>query len=264
MKKRILLTTNLIITFFIVAGFTAVVYNNTLTYQSLAENHLESIVSLADTDISKYIENTMDKPVMVSKTMANDVFLKSWLSREPENAQNEEYLNLLFGYLKAYQAKYNYTTVFCISCQTENYYYQDGLNKHLSRSDAHDVWYYNFLALDQEYDLQVDTNEKNNNSLSIFVNFRVVGDDGELLGVIGVGFEVASLEKVIRQYENAYDLTVFLINQRGAENSFRGSTDVFVEREDLSARTGIRRASRWTRRASPTCNGSPPKENASA
>jgi hypothetical protein len=106
-------------------GFMAVIYKSTLTYQDLAERHLENIVSLADSDISKYIENTMDKPVMVSKTMANDVFLKTWLSQEPDNRQDPEFLNQLYSYLKAYQTKYQYSTVFCISQQTGNYYYQD-------------------------------------------------------------------------------------------------------------------------------------------
>jgi hypothetical protein len=214
-KKHILLITNLVIVFFIVAGFTAVVYQNTLSYQELAEKHLENIVSLTETDISKYIENTMDKPIMVSKTMANDVFLKTWLSHEPENTQNEEYLDQLFRYLKAYQTKYDYTTVFCISDQTGNYYYQDGLNKTLSRQDEHDIWYFNFVDLGQEYDLEVDTNEKSNNTISIFINFRVVGDGGKLLGVIGVGFEVASIEDVIQRYENTYDLAVYIVNIGG-------------------------------------------------
>ena len=221
------------------AGFMAVIYKSTLTYQDLAERHLENIVSLADADITKYIENTMDKPVMVSKTMANDAFLKTWLTREPDNRQNPEYLNQLYSYLKAYQTKYQYSTVFCISEQSGNYYYQDGLNKTLSRDDEHDIWYYNFLKLGQEYDLEVDTNEKNNNTISIFVNFRVVGNDGNLLGVIGVGFEVASIENVIRTYQDTYDLAIYIINVRGAENSFKGSTNVFIEKADLPERTGI-------------------------
>ncbi len=239
MRKHILLMTNLIIIFFIIAGFMAVIYKSTLTYQDLAEKHLENIVSLADSDISKYIENTMDKPVMVSKTMANDVFLKTWLSHEPDNKQNQEYLDQLYSYLKAYQTKYQYSTVFCISEQTGNYYYQDGLNKTLSRNDAHDVWYYNFVNLGQEYDLEVDTNEKNQNTISIFVNFRVVDESGKLLGVIGVGFEVASFENVIKDYADTYDLAIYIINIRSAENSFKGSTDVFIEQAELAERTGI-------------------------
>lgn len=239
MKKHTLLISNLIIIFFIVVGFLAVVYKNTRTYQGLAEEHLENIVSLANTDISKYIENTMDKPVMVSKTMANDEFLKTWLQDEPKYTDNEAYLNQLYSYLKAYQVKYDYTTVFCISDRTGNYYYQDGLNKTISRDNGHDIWYYNFTDSGQEHDLEVDTNEENNGDITIFVNFRVTGEDNSLLGVIGVGLEVTSIEDIVQAYEDKYDLSVFVINAGGAENSFSGSTDLFVDETELAARTGI-------------------------
>ncbi len=133
-----LLISNLIIILSIVAGYIGMVYQDTKVYQELAEKHLENVLNLADTDISKQIENSMTKPVMVSKTMANDEFLKGWLSKEPANAGNDTYLKQLYSYLKVYQEKYAYTTVFCISAQTGNYYYQDGLNKTLSPDDAHD------------------------------------------------------------------------------------------------------------------------------
>jgi len=238
-KRHILLVSNLIIIFAIVAGFAAIVYKDTRNYQDLAEKHLESIVSLADINISKQIENSMSKPVMVSKTMANDEFLKTWLYKEPENYADDTYLEELYGYLKAYQEKYDYTTVFCISDITGNYYYQDGFNKTLSRGDEHDVWYYNFLESGHEYDLQLDTNQASNNEITVFVNLRVDAGDGTLLGVIGVGLQVDFIEDTIRSYERDYGLAVYIINAGGAENSFTGSTEVFVSEEELSERLGI-------------------------
>ncbi|MGE4353770.1 MAG: sensor domain-containing diguanylate cyclase [Oscillospiraceae bacterium] len=239
MKKNMLLISNLIIIIFIVAGFTGVVYRDTRAYQDLAEKHLEMIISLADVDISKQIENSMSKPVMVSKTMANDEFLKAWLSQEPENDEDETYLGQLYSYLRAYQEKYDYTTVFCISAQTGNYYYQDGFNKTISKSDEHDVWYYNFIKSDHEYDLEVDTNEASSDNITVFVNFRVEDDGGELLGIIGVGLQVSLIEDTIRSYENVYDLSVYIINVGGAETSFVGDTDIFIKENELAKRTGI-------------------------
>jgi len=239
MKKHILLISNLIIILSIVAGFTGVVYRDTKSYQHLAEKHLENIVNLADADISNRIESSMSKPVMVSKTMANDEFLKTWLSKERENSGNSTYLGQLYSYLKAYQAKYGYTTVFCVSAQTGNYYYQDGLNKTISKNDEHDVWYYNFVNSNHEYDLEVDTNEANNDNVTIFVNFRVEGADGSLLGVIGVGLQASFVQSTIRSYEKDYDLSVYIINVGGAKNSFTGATDIFVNQDDLPKYTGI-------------------------
>jgi diguanylate cyclase (GGDEF)-like protein len=240
MKKHILLISNLIIIFSLIAGFVGVVYKDTKTYQNLAEKHLENIISLADINISKQIENTMTRPVMVSKTMANDEFLKEWFEKEHKNYDNNTYLEQLYSYLKTYKEKYGYTTVFCISEQTGNYYYQDGLNKKISKSDEHDIWYYNFIKSGHEYDLQIDTNEADKNTITVFINFRMEGEDGRLLGVIGVGLEVSNIESVIRSYEKDYDLSVYIINVGGSKNSFAGDTDIFVSEDDLTKRTGIK------------------------
>ncbi len=239
MKKHMLLFSNLIIILSIGIGFIGMVYKDTRAYQELEEIHLENVLSLADIDISNHIENAMTKPVMVSKTMANDAFLKGWLQQEPGNAGNDTYLNQLYGYLKTYQEKYDYTTVFCISEQTGNYYYQDGLNKTLSESDEHDVWYYNFTKSGHEYDLEVDTNETKSNLITVFVNFRVESTDGRLLGVIGVGLQVNIVEDTIRSYEKDYGLSVYIINLGGSNNSFTGNTDIFVNENELADRVGI-------------------------
>lgn len=239
MKKHMQLITNLIIVLAIMAGFTGVVYKDTRAYQDLAEKHLENILSLVDVDISNHIENSMTKSVMVSKTMANDEFLKKWLSKEPENAGNDTYMNQLYRYLKTYQNKYNYTTVFCISEQTGNYYYQHGLNKKISKEDKHDIWYYNFTKSKHEYDLEIDTNQANNNNITVFVNFRIESNDGKLLGVIGMGLKVNILENTIRSYEKNYDLSVYIVNKGSSKNSFNGNTDIFVSKNELEKRTGI-------------------------
>jgi len=239
MRKHLLLISNAILILAISAGFSISIYKDAKTYQQLAEKNLENVVKLSDVDISNHIESSMSQPVMASKTMANDEFLKTWLSKEPENAGDDTYLEQLYKYLKAYQVKYGYTTVFCVSAQTGNYYYQDGLNKTISKNDAHDVWYYNFLASGKEYDLEIDTNQANHNSITIFINFRVEGADGRLLGVIGVGLQADFIEETIHSYEKIYGLSVYIVNDGGAKNSFTGSTDTFVSKDALPEYTGI-------------------------
>ncbi len=241
MKKHILLISNLIIIFSLMAGFVGVVYKQTKTYQTLAEEYLENILSIADMDISKQIESSMTKPVMVSKTMANDEFLKKWFAYEQENQNSEAYMKQLYSYLGAYKEKYGYTTVFCVSAETGNYYYQDGLNKKLSESDKHDIWYYNFIESGHEYDLQIDTNEADDNVVTSFVNFRMEDDNGKLLGVIGVGLEISDIEGIVRTYEENYNLSVYIVNVGGSENSFAQDTDVFVSEQELARRTGIQK-----------------------
>jgi diguanylate cyclase (GGDEF)-like protein len=237
--KHLFLFSNLAIIFFIVSGFICVVYRDTKTYQNLAKKDLKNIVSLADLNIEKFIETTMSKPVTVSKTMANDAFLKSWMLSEDNYKIGDSYFTRLYDYLKAYQQKYGYSTVFCISAKTGRYYYQGGLNKTVSPYDPHDIWYYNFIKSGHEYDLEVDTSQADGDSITIFVNFRIEKADGTLLGIIGVGLQVDFLENLIRFYEKDYDLSVYIINSSGVKTSFTGKTNNFINQNDLEKLVGM-------------------------
>ena len=72
----------------------------------------------------------------------------------------------MYNYLREYKEKYNYDIVFFVSDQTYNYYYDGGLNKVISPDDNFDSWYFNFLDLNQEYDIQIDHDEVNDFSVS--------------------------------------------------------------------------------------------------
>nr|WP_314462884.1 sensor domain-containing diguanylate cyclase [uncultured Clostridium sp.] len=239
MKKHILLISNLIIILSILIGFIGVVYRDTTAYQDLAEKHLEHILNLADKDISNHIEDYMTRPLMVSKTMANDEFLKRWLLQESVNIGDDAYLEQLYSYLRAYQKKYGYTTVFCISAQTQNYYYQNGLNKMFTNHNGQDDWYYNFIESGHEYDVEVGINETDDENITIFINFRVVGRDGKLLGVIGVGLEMETFDDLIYTYEKDYDLSVYIINALESQAFIDGENDIFISKGELQKRIGI-------------------------
>ena len=93
-----------------------------------------------------------------------------------------------------------------------------------------------------EFDLEVDTNQANENQVTIFVNFRVVGSDGRLLGVIGVGLQVNFIEDTTHSYERNYGMSAYIINVGGAKNSFTGDSDIFIREDELPKRTGIQEA----------------------
>jgi diguanylate cyclase (GGDEF)-like protein len=238
-KKSTFFLSNAAILFFIISGFCIVVYRDTRSYQNLAETHLENIVSLADVNIEKFIETEMNKPVTVSKTMANDEFLKSWIRTEPAAEKPAGTAPALSAYLKAYQQKYGYTTVFFVSAKTGSYYYQDGRYKTISSDDPHDIWYYNFVNSGHEYDLQIDTSQADHNHITLFINFRVEDKNGRLLGIIGVGQQVDFLENLLHSYEQEYGLSVYIINARGARNSFSGTTVNFINTEELQDKVGL-------------------------
>lgn len=203
---------NLIISISIFIGFFLTLIIHTATYNSIIKEDIQNISKLSSTNIYSEINNELTKPIFVSLTMANDSFLINWLEREKMGlAQVDE----LSTYLNGLKNKYDYNSVFLVSATTLDYYHYKGLNKTVSKEDEHDQWYFNFLALDKPYVLDVDVDEVDNNTLTIFVNCRIEDPNGTILGVVGVGLEMDEVQRILATFENAYDLEAFLVDEDG-------------------------------------------------
>lgn len=226
MKKHILLFTNLVISAIIMIGFVGITWTNYQTYQVVMEDDIENISKLTSSNIYALIDNELTKPIFVAQTMANDTFLKNWLQKELSSMDDLEFGLEMRHYLLNYQQKYQYDAVYAISAQSNIYYYYDGINKMVSPANEHDDWYFDFLESDQQYVLNIDTDEVNNNELTVFVDCKIVETDGTLLGVTGVGLKMSRLQELLASYERAYDLKAILVNDQGVVQASTDSDDI--------------------------------------
>ncbi len=64
-------------------------------------------------------------------------------------------------------------------------------------------------------ELDVDTDEAKNGTLTVFINHRLEKEDGELLGVTGVGLQLNEISEHIRHYENLYHHKIYIVDQNG-------------------------------------------------
>ena len=71
--------------------------------------------------------------------------------------------------------------------------------KEVDENDDFDSWYFNFLALHQQYDIQIDHDEVNNNQVSMFVNCLVQDKGFKTLGVVGVGRNINGFQRKLAQ-----------------------------------------------------------------
>lgn len=201
---------NLIIVSVILVGFITISLINTLTYSKIIKEDIKNISKLSSSNIYSEINNELIKPIFVSLTMANDQFLKDWLKEEQEQEADS-----LVNYLEGLKNKYDYNSVFMISEETKAYYHYKGVHKSVDQNDTHDQWYFAFVDSGKLYDLDVDIDQADNNALTVFVNCRIENDAGELLGVVGVGLRMDSVQKILGTFEDAYDLEAFLVDQKG-------------------------------------------------
>lgn len=215
MRKYSLLKTNILVCTIILIGFfiTAVV-----SYRSnigVFEKDVENVSTLATEGINSQIESIFSRPVSVSLTMANDQLLKSFLTNETTQTGSPAYVAEMQAYLDAYRKKYNYDSVFLVSTKTRHYYHFSGLNRTLHEGNPENNWYYSFLKNNEEYALNIDNDEATDNSITVFVNCKIRDRHGSIMGVVGVGFKVASLQKLLKSYNDQFNVEATLINDKG-------------------------------------------------
>jgi diguanylate cyclase (GGDEF)-like protein len=164
---------------------------------------------LTSDNIFSAIQRDLIKPTLVSSMIANDTFLHDW------TIGGEKNIDEITQYLSQIKERYQATTSFFISEHTHRYYYADGLLKTISKSDAHDVWYFKLAQSKLPYETVVDTNQANKNQLTIFINYKVLGKDQTFLGVGGLGLTVNGVSKLIDEYQQKFQRSIYFVNPDG-------------------------------------------------
>lgn len=178
-------------------------------YRDIIKEDILNITRLISTNIYAEIRIELIKPIFVSLTMANDQFLRDWVVHD-----NESDPDIIQQYLSSMRNKYGYDSVFFVSDITKNYYHQDKILKQISVGDAHDIWYYDLIGKDVEYDLDVDTDQAAQDELTFFVNC-LIHDNDKLLGVTGVGVKMAHISQILHDYNQRLDVDVQLVSPDG-------------------------------------------------
>jgi len=205
-KTKLLIALSVIL----LASFAATsIINYTVTRDSIREELIHSSLPLTGKNIYSEIHSAMMRPILVSSSMANDTFLKSWVTNGEQDPLD------IVRYLEELRSKHDFLTAFFVSARSDKYYYNRGILKRISPRDSHDVWYYAFVGSGKEYDLVVDTNQAEDNRLTIFINFRLEDAKGRLLGVTGVGVSMDNAITLLEDARNAYGRNVFLTDQDG-------------------------------------------------
>lgn len=191
-------------------GFVATsVISYFVAQESLNTRIAEETLPLTSDNIYSEIEQDLLRSVLISSLMAHDTFLRDW-TRKGEQTPVE-----VLRYLQQIQRKYDTTTAFFVSEQTRYYYHPDGVLARVEDDDPKDAWYSRVRAMNDPYEINVDSDTADRQRLTIFVNYRVTGDDGEFLGATGIGLSVSSVADLIEQYQQRYGREIFFVDQNG-------------------------------------------------
>ena len=165
--------------------------------------------------VSAKIENEFIKPLTVSQTISQDIDIRTYIDGETRQ-EAESVIDDMTNRLISIGNEFDYKMVFVVSDKTRAYYTYNGISKYLDvENDPHDIWYKDYLDSGKRYVVNVDTDEDNNWSLSVFINYGIMDANGDVLGACGVGVDMNRLVDMLAEFEDEYNIKVDLVNHDG-------------------------------------------------
>jgi len=185
------------------------VVNYRVSRDAVREELLTTGLPLTRDTIHSELRGELMRPLFVASLMGSDTFLRDWAL---DGERDEE---LVRKYLNEIKNRYGFFTSFFVSEKTKKYYYFGGTLKTISRMDLRDAWYYGFVGRGVTADLNVDANQAAGGALTLFINHRVEDYRGYLLGVTGVGLDLAEFAGIIQGFQNKYHRRILLVDEFG-------------------------------------------------
>lgn len=176
---------------------------------SVRKTITESSLPLTSDNLYSVIQRDLLKPIFISSMMANDAFLRSWaVEGEPEVESVQRYLHEI-------RREFGTVTSFFVSERTRNYYHPDGILKEVREDDPRDEWYFRVREMEEPFEINVDPDKANEDTMTIFINYRVYDFDGEHIGAAGTGLTVSRVNTLIEEYEEKFGRDIFFANPDG-------------------------------------------------
>lgn len=193
------------------AGFLATILASYFVSRDLIR---ESIVAtelpLTSDNVYSEIQKDLIRPVLISSMMSRDTFLRDWV------VGGEREAGQMTRYLKEVAAHYGAFTSFFVSDASRTYYQAAGVLKSVSPTEPRDGWYFRVREMSEPYEINVDPDQANRDKLTIFINYRVFDYSQRFIGATGVGLAVDSVIRMIDDYQQRYERSVYFVDGKGS------------------------------------------------
>lgn len=200
------------------AGFLAVSLGGYyVSKDSVREGIIAHELPLAGDNIYSEIQKDLLKPIYISSVMAQDTFLRDWV------LDGEKDIERVTRYLQEVKTRYETITSFYISEKTRTYYHAAGILKTVRQDDPRDIWYFRVRLLQQPFEINVDPDQANRDTMTIFINYRVLDYSGNYIGVTGVGLTADTVRHLIENYQDRFRRRVYFVDPTGRV-ALRGKT----------------------------------------
>jgi len=194
----------------LIAGFVGTsIAGYIVSRDAIRQGITEQALPLTGDNIYSEIQKDLLRPVFISSLMAQDTFVRDWvIGGETDSAPIQRYLNEI-------KQRYGAVSSFLVSDRTHRYYYPDGVLKTVNENDPRDKWFFRVRDLKEAYETNVDPDFANRDTLTIFINYRLLDYDGKFLAVTGVGLTTDTVTHILDNYQSRFHRSVYFVDKDG-------------------------------------------------
>jgi diguanylate cyclase (GGDEF)-like protein len=194
----------------LIAGFLGTsIAGYIVSRDAIRQGVADQALPLTGDNIYSELQKDLLRPVFISSLMAQDTFVRDWvIGGETDPAQIQRYLNEI-------KQRYGTVSSFLVSERTRRYYYPDGVLKTIDENDPRDKWFFRVRDMKQAYETNVDPDFANRDTLTIFINYRLLDYDGKFLAVTGVGLTIDTVTRILDSYQSRFHRSVYFVDRDG-------------------------------------------------
>ena len=205
-KKKLIVTLSLLL----IAGFLATsLVSYFAALSSLRSQIFKTELPLISENFYSNISKDFSELLTISSMMANNTFLQEWIN------SGEKEMEKITTFLAEITEKYHTLTSFFVSEKTRIYYQSKGILKHVREDEERDIWYFRVRDMKQDYEFNLDPDLANNDTMTVFVNYKVFDAKHNFLGAIGVGLKINTLAKLISEHGETMQRNIYLVSRDG-------------------------------------------------
>ena len=200
----------LFLSLLLISGFTLTsVISFQVSRSAIHDEISRNQLPLTGDSIYSEIQRDLLRPVLISSVIAQDAFLRDWVI----NGELDE--SRIRRFLQEIKDHYKTVTSFFVSEKTRTYYHSSGILKTVDPGDPRDTWYFRVRKMTPEFEINVDFDAANKDTMTIFVNYKVKDYQGNYIGAIGVGLTADAVGKLIDRYQKRFQRLIYFIDRRG-------------------------------------------------
>lgn len=194
----------------LIAGFVfTTVASYIVSSDAIQQGLSEQTLPITGDNVYSEIQKDILRPVFVSSQMAHDTFVRDWIMNGEQDQEQ------VIKYLKEIKIKNNAISSFLVSDLTHNYYHANGLLKTVKESEPRDKWFYRVRKLSSAYETNVDVDLANRDTMTIFINYRILDYAGKFIGVTGIGLTLDTMKHLIDSYQSRFHRNIYFVDQKG-------------------------------------------------